>query len=158
MSYLRTLCDVCWSYLPHSPALPQFIPLSCPFNFMSFLFLILQDQLALPKYSLMHSLPLESGQFTKGHTLRENCLCLCQQLTIANSSRTRCGMAPLRAGIWSGLRLHKFCTCHKKKCCEFMCTAALACPEDNVSLWSPISPGFYTLSVPIINDPFFYLL
>lgn len=39
-----------------------------------------------------------------------------------------------------------------------MCTAALACPEDNVSLWSPISPGFYTLSVPIINDPFFYLL
>lgn len=115
MSSLRTLCDVCWSYLPHSPALPQLIPLSCPFNFMSFLFLILQDQLAWPKYSLMRSLPLESGQFTKGHTLGENCLWLCQQLTIANSSRTRCGMAPLRAGIWSGLRLHKFCTCCKKK-------------------------------------------
>lgn len=81
---MRILFNLFWLYLLSFPQIhPIFLSTQfCFFYSPSIRVCVAQD-------SLMHSLLLESGQLTRGYTLRENSLSLSQQLEIANSSSAR---------------------------------------------------------------------
>lgn len=129
-----------WSYLQYYITSPNSFQIHSPFPTQPILclhFFFYRNQLLLTKYSRISIFPLEHGGLTRCHTARENALALFQQLTVANNYLPRSNFVlnfPLCAGIWSGLVLHRSCTCcHNHH--EFRCVAALLCPEDSIVIY-----------------------
>lgn len=130
----------------HFSALPLKLVISSLQVFYDMLWVYLTSPpLSFNSMSLPYPPNWKVQEYSNSFILKGNGLFLSQQLIIM------CSTPLSTVGFWHGL--HSLCTCCCN-CCEFICVAALLCPEDNVPCDHP-GPLACTLFPPtsIIPEP-----